>query len=139
VTDVETNKQITRRWFEQMAGKGSWDSIRELFSPSYVHHAPHVENADLAAYEKTAGVMLGAFPDMVAMLHELVAEGEYVALRYSVRGTHTGDFHGIAPTGRTVAFDVIGMQRIVGGRIVEGWFEFDSAAIYAQLGVRGLP
>ncbi len=133
MTGPEANKAITRRWFDEMAGRGSWDEIRELFSSDYVHHAPHVRRADLETYAKTAGVMLGAFPDMVTTMHQLVAEGEYVAMRYSVRGTHRGDFHGIAPTGRRVEFDVVGMQRIVDGKIVEGWFEFDSASIYAQL------
>ncbi len=74
---------------------------------------------------KTAGVMLAAFPDRLATLHELVAESEYVAIRHSVEGTHR-DFHGIAATGRRVAFDVVGIQRIVDARIIEGWFEFDS-------------
>ena len=134
MTGPEANKAITRRWFEEMAGRASWDDIRELFSPDYVHHAPHVRRANLEMYAKTAGVMLGAFPDMVATMHQLVAEGEYVAIRYSVSGTHRGDFHGVAPTGRRVEFDVVGMQRILGGKIVEGWFEFDSASIYAQLG-----
>ena len=131
---ADANKAITRRWFDAMAGRRSWDDIRELFSSDYVHHAPHVRRANLETYVKTAGVMLAAFPDMLATLHQLVAEREYVAMRYSVEGTHRGDFHGIAETGRRVAFDVVGIQRIVDGRIVEGWFEFDTASIYAQLG-----
>ncbi len=134
MTARDANKAIARRWFDEMASGARWEDIRALFSPDYVHHAPHVRRADLETYGKTAGVMLGAFPDMVATLHQMIAEGEYVAMRYSVDGTHLGDFHGIAPTGRPVSFDVVGIQRIVDGKIVEGWFQFDSAEIYAQLG-----
>jgi hypothetical protein len=76
--------------------------------------------------------MLAAFPDMLATLHQFVAESEYVAMRYSVEGTHRGDFRGIAATGRRVAFNVVRIQRIVDARIVEGGSSSTASSRWAE-------
>ena len=132
MTEGAANKALVSAYMDALNHK-DWEAVRRLCSPAYVHHAPRVPAADLSAYLETAGRLLWAFPDMVATVDQMVAEGEYVATRYTARGTHQGDFYGVAPTGRTVVLQVIGMQRVVGGTIAEGWFEFDTGELYAQL------
>jgi predicted ester cyclase len=62
-----------------------------------------------------------AFPDTQATIEEMVAEGEWVAVRMVARGTHQGEWEGKAPTGRTVVSEVLAMHRIVDGRIVTSY------------------
>ena len=132
MTDVAANKALVAAYIDALNHK-DWAAVQRLCSPTYVHHAPGVPAADLSTYIETAGRLFRAFPDMVATVDQMVAEGEYVAMRYTARGTHQGDFYGVAPTGRTVVLRVIGMQRVVDGKIAEGWFEFDTGEIYTQL------
>jgi predicted ester cyclase len=135
--DLEANKCLSSATIEALNHR-DWEALQRLCSQAYVHHAPRVPAADLSTYIETASRLFLAFPDMIATVNKLVAEGEYVAIHYTGSGTHRGDFYGLAATGRTVSFDVIGMQRVVDGRIVEGWFEFDTGEIYAQLSDAGV-
>jgi predicted ester cyclase len=75
-----------------------------------------------------------AFPDMTTTLEHLLGEGDLVAVRHIWRGTHEGDYEGIAPTGRQVTFTGADIYRIVDGKIVEEWSEFDELGILRQLG-----
>ena len=136
MTEVAANKALVSAYVDALNQQG-WEAVRRLCSPAYVHHAPRVPAADLATYLETAGRLFSAFPDMVATIEQLVAEGEFVATRYTARGTHKGDFYGVAATGRPVVLRVIGLLRLVGGKIAEGWFEFDTGEIYAQLQADG--
>lgn len=132
MTDLPVIKAIATNFIDALNRK-DWAAVQRLCRADYVHHAPRVPAADLSAYIGTAGRMFQAFPDMIATVEQLVAEDEYVAFRYTARGTHKGNFYGIAPTGRAVVLRTLGMLRIVGSRIAEGWFEFDSGEIYEQL------
>jgi predicted ester cyclase len=64
----------------------------------------------------------------------LIAEEDKVAARITMRGTHLGDFMGMAPTGKRVEFHGMYMVRVRDGRIVEHWGEEDSGSLLAQLG-----
>ncbi len=132
MTDLPATKAVATSYIDALNRK-DWAAVQRLCRSDYVHHAPRVPAADLSAYMETAGRMFQAFPDMTATVEQLVAEGEYVAFRYTARGTHKGNFYGVAPTGRAVALPTMGMLRIVSGRIAEGWFEFDTGEIYEQL------
>ena len=65
----------------------------------------------------------------------MVTEGDKVAVRWTWRGTHTGEFWGIPPTGNEVAITGISILHVVGGKIVEEWGEVDNMGLMAQLGV----
>ena len=75
-----------------------------------------------------------AFPDSTATLHEVIGEGDWLGYRLTQRGTHLGEFMGIATTGRQAEWDVIGLMRIVDGRIVEHHVQADSIGLMQQLG-----
>ena len=78
--------------------------------------------------------MAAAFPDIQTTIEDLIAEGDKVVKRYTIRGTHRGEFQGIPPTGKEVAFSSIEIDRMVDGKVSEHWFEMDLLGLMGQLG-----
>ena len=73
------------------------------------------------------------------MLEDMIAEGDKVAVRFTLRGTHGGDLMGIPPTGKPVAVTGIDINRIADGKIAERWANFDALGLMQQLGVIPTP
>jgi predicted ester cyclase len=63
----------------------------------------------------------------------MVAEGERFSVRFTARGTHQGEFSGAPPTGSRVAWEVISIVRVAGGKIAERWSQSDVAGLREQL------
>ena len=74
-----------------------------------------------------------AFPDYEFAAHQVVADGDLVAVRATFRGVHKGEFAGIAPTGKNVSGEVMIFYRINDGRIAEHWMQWDIGAVIAEL------
>ena len=66
-------------------------------------------------------------------VEELFAEGETVVARWSCRGTHKGELNGIAPTGKQISITGISIARFAGGKMVEGWVNWDALGLMQQL------
>jgi steroid delta-isomerase-like uncharacterized protein len=117
--------------------RGDGDAVDRLFSPDYVDHDR--SRADLPP--GPAGVKLAwagfraAFPDLHATIEDLVAAGDKVVVRGSIRGTHRGELMGIPPTGKPVTVTLIDVNRIEDGRLTERWAETDMLGMMQQLGV----
>ena len=79
------------------------------------------------------------FPDLRVTIDEQIAEGDKVVTRWTAEGTHRGDLWGVPPTGRRVVFTGIGINRIVGGKYVEGRSIVDTFGMMRQLGVMPVP
>src|SRR5919204_6940930 len=90
---TEENKAIARRWFEESGNRHNLAVVDELFTPDYVNHALGAAPGGGREAEKhlIAG-MLTAFPDMRFTVEDMIAEGDKVAVRYMMRGTHQGAF-----------------------------------------------
>lgn len=74
-----------------------------------------------------------AFPDLGLTVEEMVAEGDMVAVRFTARGTHQGEFLGVPATGNRVAWEVISVVRVACGKIAERWSQSDVAGLKQQL------
>jgi len=132
---LDDNKALVRRQYEQGLNRRDVKVMAECFTADYVHHMPmSPEPLGLAAFEEMFTGFLAAFPDMQVTLEDVLAEGDRVAARTSFRGTHQGEFMGIPPTGRQVAFAGNDIYRIVDGRIAEEWAQFDALGLMQQLG-----
>ena len=68
-------------------------------------------------------------------LHDLIAESDRVVYRWMMSGTHLGPMRGIPPTGKPIAMTGITIMRIVEGKIVEGWHQYDALGMMQQLGM----
>jgi steroid delta-isomerase-like uncharacterized protein len=110
-------------------------AIDELVAPDVLFHAPVPMGATgPEALKRVWEVLLRAFPDIHVAVEETVAEGDKVASRNTVTGTHRGEYQGLAPTGRTVTYSEIFICRFAGGRIAEIRGVVDVLAQLRQLG-----
>ena len=112
------------------------DVADELLTDNFVNHrTPPGIPPDRAGYKQWGAIFRAAFPDQKQVADDIVAEADKVAIRWSSRATHKGEFMGIAPTGKRIALTGITMIRIVGGKCVEDWTEFDALGLIQQLGI----
>jgi steroid delta-isomerase-like uncharacterized protein len=132
------NKELVRRWFEEVWNKGRVEAIHEMFAEDGIAHGLSDDAGSPlrgpAAFTTFHATFRNAFPDMVITVEDTIAEGDKVAARCSVRGKHTGNSLGFAATQTPVEFTGITIVRIKNGKIVEGWNNFDFMKMYRQLG-----
>ncbi|MCB0829076.1 MAG: ester cyclase [Solirubrobacterales bacterium] len=137
---AKENEIAFRRWIEAYNERDR-QAETDGRAPGYVAHAPGVpEPLDSDAWEEFIfDVFAGAFPDLHLTV-EVIGPGEdTVAARMAYRGTHRGEFQGLPPTGRAIAFTAIEINRMEGGRVTEHWFEFDQGRLFEQLGLTVVP
>ena len=80
-----------------------------------------------------------AFSERKVTIEDAVAEGDKVAMRFSITGKHTGAMMGIAPTGKTIHISASGIFRIVDGKATDNWVNFDALGLLQQLGAVPMP
>jgi len=134
----EENKELLRRWFEEVWNKGRADAIEEMFDENGIAHGlsddPSKPIKGPRDYRPFYTTLRQAFPNLMIVIEDMVAEGDKVAARCSVRGKHEGDFMGRAATQSPVEFNGIAIVRIDNGKIVEAWNNFDFMTMYKQIG-----
>jgi steroid delta-isomerase-like uncharacterized protein len=135
----EENKEVLRRWFDEVWNKGRADVIEELFDENGIAHGlsddPSKPIRGPRDYRPFYTVFREAFPHIEIVIEDMVAEGDKVAARCSVRGKHEGDFMGRVATQAPVEIDGITIVRIENGKIVEAWNNFDFMTLYKQCGL----
>jgi steroid delta-isomerase-like uncharacterized protein len=135
VTKAQQNKTIVRRFVEEFQNGGNESAAEELLAADFVDHSPFPGvSPDREGVKRLFAALRQAFPDLRAKIHDQLAEKDRVATRKTFRGTHRGEFLGIAPTGRSVSFDVIDVARIADGRIAEQWNVVDLMGLLQQIG-----
>lgn len=131
------SKAIVRRFYEEVVNHGNTAAADELLSADLLDHGvpagfPHGR----VGFLQFATSLKAAFPDLRVTIEDLIAEGDQVAARVSVQGTHTGMLFGrLAATGKSFHLDGIDIFRLVGGKVVERWNVRDLLSLLQQLGV----
>lgn len=110
--------------------------LNELYVPDFVYHGTSRTIQGVEAFKQALSLYFTAFPDLRITIEDMIAEGDRVVVRFTYRGTHTGDFMGIPPTGKQVAVPEIGIMRVVNGKVREEWVNQDPMP---QLGVVAAP
>ena len=87
------------------------------------------------AEKKRVTLYRTAFPDLQLTIEDIIAEGQTVMPRWSCRGTHKGDLSGIVPAGKQFTISGVSIARFTGGKMVEGWVNWDALGLMQQLGV----
>ena len=108
---TEENKELCRRCVSLWNERDS-QGAGELYAEDYAYHGPPGELKGRDAIKQLWAMFLEGFPDMHSTVDHLVAEGDRVVMRWTIRGTHTGVFNGIGPTGKPVTLPVLEELRI---------------------------
>lgn len=130
---TDDNKALVQRFFNEVINQCNLAALSQFVDPAGVNHTvpagmPQEANQFLSQY-------LSAFPDAQATVEDLLADGDKVVARVSIRGTHRRAFRGIAPTGKPITVMGINIFRIANGKLVEHWGLTDRMAVLQQVGV----
>ncbi len=127
----EDNKAAVRNCFAN-ASKGNYDALQDIVSADYILHPEEVRGVDglVGMVEQYRS----SLDDLTVEIEQQFTEGDFVATRYTIHGTHGGDLMGIAPTGKDVSFSGLTVSRCADGKIVEEWELTDTLSLMRQVG-----
>jgi steroid delta-isomerase-like uncharacterized protein len=132
----DASKALVRRSLGEVFAEGKFDAIPEIFAPDYVEHDPasagEVRGHD--GIRRDLEPYVNAFSDTQLGVEDQVAEGDRVATRITVRATHVEEFRGIPPTGERIELTGTVIHRVAGGKLAEGWWNWDTLGLLQQLG-----
>jgi steroid delta-isomerase-like uncharacterized protein len=122
----EKNKALVSKFFEEAWGKGNLAAVDDFMATDYMaHHIPSGMPPGAEGLKQLIAAYRRAFPDLKINIDDIFAEGEMVAFRWSVSGTHLGEWLGVSPTGNHVRATGITVFRIAFGKVMESWTSID--------------
>lgn len=132
-----SNKQIARRWVEEVWNQRHSAAIERLLAKDAITHGLGMDGNDLVGPEGFLPfhrAFVTSFADLQLTIEDLLEEDDRVAVRWRATGTLTGDGLGLAPTGRRMTVTGMSVIRVENGQIVEAWNNFDVLGMHQQLG-----
>lgn len=130
VIDAGANKEVVRRFYEQVINRRDLDAIDDLLGEDFTHDG---EARGRTGQRRAVAAFLDGFSDLEHAIEQILAEGDLVAARQTWRGTHDGEFAGVAASGRRVEFGSTAILRIRDGQIAAAWDRVDVAGLMTQL------
>ena len=131
---------LLHRWFDEVWNKGRVEAIDEMFASNGIAHGLTDEQGNELqgpeGYKPFFEDFRSAFPDIKIVVADTVSEGDKIAARCIVKGTHRGHGLGLKPTGNQVEFTGMTIIRLSDGKIAEAWNNFDFTAMFDQVGLR---
>jgi len=129
MTDIDNNKKVARRVLEQVFPANDLNALQEVISDQFVNHgAPPGTPPGLGGITMFMQLLHDAFTDQRWEIHDVLAEGDKVAIRCTHSGVHTGDYFGMPATGRKFAYPQMHLIRVLQGKGVEHWAVRDDAS-----------
>jgi predicted ester cyclase len=133
---METNKLANRRFYEEVINQQKWATFDEVIGTHYVSHGFPVQlSPDREGLKRSIRGLHTAFPDGNLTIDQMIVEENTIATRLTFRGTQTGEFEGIAPTGKKFTVTTLDMARYEGGKLVEQWGGLGHQCLLQQLGI----
>jgi steroid delta-isomerase-like uncharacterized protein len=132
---IEENKAVLLRAIAQFNDPSQRTNYFDLYAAHAILHGYSGVEPGIESIKSFYAAFWSAFPDASVTIDNLMGEGNQVACRFAITGTHTGGYLGIPATGRRVSFTGITILRFVDGRCVERWSQADSVGLLQQLGV----
>ena len=134
--DLDANKALVRRFFEEGLSRGNLDLVDELVAPDAVMHNPLILDAP-GSVRGSVEMLRRAFPDLRVEVLDLIAEGDRVAAFLRLSGTNTGAYRRGGATNRRASMRAFFIWRIAQGRLAESWGVADRFDFLQQLGIIG--
>ena len=137
---IEDNKRFMQRFVEEIINKKNLDAINELVVEDFVEHVPFPgQGPGRNGLKDAIATFLSAFPDIRWTLEEQIAEGEKVVSRFTMTGTHRGEFLGIPPTGKPMKVWGVVIDVVRDGKFAESRIIMDMLSLMQQLGAIPTP
>ena len=136
---AEETKAIVERFWEEVWNKKNLKIVDELLPDNIVIHNFGAVVEGREAWRQSFTPFFTAFPDLKFTVELTIIEGDRMAVRWAATGTHTGDFRGIAPTGKQINIAGVAIYRVAEGKIVEGWSQPDTLGLLQQIGAIPTP
>ena len=138
--EVEQNKRLVRRLYDELFFKWNFAVVDELFSPDFIGHElpPGMPRGPEGIRQFYGGIRAG-LPDAQLTVEDMIGEKDKVVVRWSAKATHRGVFLGIPATGKAVSFTGLALYRLSKGRIVERWAEVNLLGVSEQLRATAAP
>jgi len=130
--DTTASKQVVRRLYDDCLNAGRLDAVPELVSDAYV--GPRGERGP-AGFTSALAALRTGFPDIRFTIDDLLADGDRVVVRWHWQATHTGEFNGLAPTGKVLTNTGIAIYRLADHKVVQSFTETDRLGALQQLGL----
>jgi steroid delta-isomerase-like uncharacterized protein len=131
VMTTTSGEQTVRRIYDECLNGGRQDVLPELVADDYV--GPQGDRGPVG-FGQTIAALRAGFPDIRFTVEDMVASGDRVAVRWSWRGTHTGPFRGLTPSGKAVTDTGMAFYRLKDGKVVRAWVETDRLGVLQQVG-----
>jgi steroid delta-isomerase-like uncharacterized protein len=136
---IEANVQVIRRFFSEL-DRANLDALDEIFTDDYTLHFTGAPGPlDRTGTRYMFGGFFASFPGLTHRIEDTVAEDDKVAVRLTIRGTQSGEFQGIPPTGKSFELTSLNIFHLAGGRIASQWAQFDAMGMLQQLGAMPAP
>ena len=133
-------KPLIRRFGADLWNHGHLHRADEFLTPNIVSHFTHLPSpTNREGFLAFVTQVRTAFPDVTLTLEDLIAEGDRVMSRVTMRCTHKGELEGIPPTGKVITISAFTVFRLVDGKIAEEWEILDELGMMHQLGLELKP
>jgi steroid delta-isomerase-like uncharacterized protein len=132
------NAEIYVGAIDDLYNQGKLEVADAVYAKDYEFHVTEAGMGSRGPDEikRRVAAFRTGFPDLRVVPEQTICEGDTVAVRATLTGTHRGEFLGVAPTGKPVTIQVLSMGRLVDGRIQESWATWDTGSLFRQLGVQ---
>jgi steroid delta-isomerase-like uncharacterized protein len=132
---MSESEAVVRRFLDEVITAGNADALPELMAEDVAWHGGSFgEIRSLDEFKEFIGQFLAAFPDLSVTVDDVIAAGDKVVTRLTVRGTHSGDLMGIPASGAEATWTDVNIYRVAGGKIAEEWFCGDYLGMMQQIG-----
>ncbi|MCE7986034.1 MAG: hypothetical protein DYG89_33065 [Caldilinea sp. CFX5] len=128
------NKAVVQKFYDEVVNKKNLDAFQEVFDPKMTEHALGYGSSPFRDTDLLAG-----FPDLQLKVDLWLVKGDLVTAVVTASGTQTGEFMGLAPTGKKMTFSQIDIWRVQNGKITDVWHNFASTDILQQVGYQLTP
>jgi steroid delta-isomerase-like uncharacterized protein len=130
------NKATLQRFFDELFTQGDLNVADELVAANYLNHnAVPGETPGREGLKQFVAYLHRAWADLNFAVEDQIAEGDKVTTRFTITGTHQGEFAGVPATGKPIRIQAINIHRVTDGQIQEAWVEWDAMGMMQQLGV----
>ena len=131
---LERNKALVRRLLEEDISRGDEAIADAIIHPEFVDHTnPPGMQQGIEGHKAVVRLFRSIFPDLQWHIDDLIAEGDKVAVRTTMRGTQQGAFFGVPPSGKVVEMSGVHIVRIADGKIAEHWGTNDDLSLLRKI------